>query len=299
MAHADTCYSPQADEFRRQMTGFFGDERGPGLPGAGGQGGESMRGLITPHIDLRVGGPTYAWAYNELAERSEAGLFIVLGTSHAAGNELFVSTCKDYATPPGPVTTDRAFVNALQDNCGHDLFADELLHRTEHSLEFQMLFLKYALVDRQGFTVVPILVSSFHHMTMTQTPPTEAPRVADFLAALRKTIADDGRAVCVVAGVDFAHVGHKFGDQGELTQDVLDWVEAEDRRLIHALENVDPGGFFAQIAKDGDTRRVCGFAPMSTMLHLLNAERGRLLRYDRSLDRQARSSVSFASLAFY
>lgn len=124
--------------------------------------------------------------------------------------------------PLGPVTTDRAFVNALQANCGHDLFADEMLHRTEHSLEFQMLFLKYSLADRQDFTVVPILVSSFHHMIMTWTPPTETPRVTDFLAALRKTIADDGRAVYVVAGVDFAHVGRKFGDQGELTQDILD-----------------------------------------------------------------------------
>lgn len=299
MAHADTRYSSQADEFRRQMTGFFGDEQGPGRPGAGGQSGEPLRSLIAPHIDLRVGGPTYAWAYKELAEQSEAELFIVLGTSHTAGTELFVSTCRDYATPLGPVTTDRAFVNALQTNCGHDLFADELLHRTEHSLEFQMLFLKYSLADRQDFTVVPILVSSFHHMIMTWTPPTETPRVTDFLAALRKTIADEGRAVCVVAGVDFAHVGRKFGDQDELTQDVPDWVEAEDRQLIRALENVDPGDFFEQIAKDGDERRGCGFAPMYTMLHLLNAERGRLLRYDRSLDRQTQSSVSFASVAFY
>lgn len=38
---------------------------------------------------------------------------------------------------------------------------------------------------------------------------------------------------------------------------------------------------------------------MYTMLHLLNAEPGRLLRYDRSLDRQTQSSVSFASVAFY
>lgn len=299
MAHADTCYSSQADEFSRQLSGFFAGDEGPGLPNATAQSQPPLRGLIAPHIDLRVGGPAYAWAYKELAERCEADLFVVLGTSHHGSDSLFVSTRKDYDTPLGPVKTDQDFLHALQANYDNDLFADELLHRTEHSLEFQMLFLQYVLADRRDFTVVPILVSSFHHMTLTRTPPTETPRVADFLTALHKTIADSRRSVCVVAGVDFAHVGHKFGDPGELTQDFLDWVEAEDRRLIQALENVDPGDFFNQIAKDADKRRVCGFAPMYTMLHLLDAERGTLLKYDRSIDRQTQSSVSFASLAFY
>ena len=299
MAHADTCYSSQPDEFTSQLGAFFDGDEGPGLPATNPQTQPPLRGLIAPHIDLRVGGPTYAWAYKELAERCDADLFVVLGTSHYGTNDLFVSTLKDYDTPLGPVKTDQAFVRALQANYSQDLFADELLHRTEHSLEFQMLFLQYVLADRRDFTVVPILVSSFHHMTMTKTPPTETPRVADFLTALHKTIADSRRSVCVVAGVDFAHVGQKFGDPGELTQDFLDWVEAEDRRLIQALENVDPGDFFDQIAKDADKRRVCGFAPMYTMLHLLDAKHGKLLKYDRSLDRQTQSSVSFASVAFY
>jgi predicted class III extradiol MEMO1 family dioxygenase len=38
---------------------------------------------------------------------------------------------------------------------------------------------------------------------------------------------------------------------------------------------------------------------MYTMLHLLDAKHGKLLKYDRSLDRQTQSSVSFASVAFY
>ena len=68
------------------------------------------------------------------------------------------------------------------------------------------------LSGKRDFTIVPILVSSFHHMVMTKTPPTEIPRMADFLTALKKTIAQSGRKVCVVARVDLAHVGQKFGD---------------------------------------------------------------------------------------
>jgi hypothetical protein len=309
MAHADTCYSSQPGEFSTQLSAFFSGNDGPGLPSASAQEHapkhlpvQSLRGLIAPHIDLRVGGSTYAWAYKELAERCDADLFILLGTSHYGMNDLFVSTLKDYNTPLGPVRTDQDFMRTLQEHYSEDLFGDELLHRNEHSLEFQMLFLQYVLGGQRDFTVVPILVSSFHHMVMTKTPPTEIPRMADFLTALKKTIAQSGRKVCFVAGVDFAHVGQKFGDQGDLTQDFLDWVESEDKRLIQALENVDHHDFFDQIAKDGDKRRVCGFSPMYTMLHLLHligAKEGKLLKYDRSIDPHTQSSVSFASLAFY
>ena len=299
MAHADTCYSSQAEEFTTQAAAFFNSAEGPGLPAADGQSLPPVRGIIAPHIDLRVGGPCYAWAYKELAERCDADLFILLGTSHYGMGQLFVATEKDYNTPLGPVKTDQEFIRALQQNYNGDLFADELLHRTEHSLEFQTLFLQYVLGGKRAFSVVPILVSSFHHMVINQTPPAQDPRVATFFSALKETIAQSGRKVCFVAGVDFAHVGQKFGDQGQLTEEFLDWVKAEDQRLIQALEKVDHADFFAQIAKDGDRRRICGFSPMYTFLHLVDATQGKLLKYDRSIESTTQSSVSFASLAFY
>ena len=299
MAHADTCYSSRAEEFTQQAMAFFSGAEGPGLPSADGQSHPPVRGIIAPHIDLRVGGPCYAWAYKELAERCDADLFILLGTSHYGMGQLFVATEKDYNTPLGPVKTDQEFIRALQQNYSGDLFADELLHRTEHSLEFQTLFLQYVLGGRRDLSVVPILVSSFHHMVASQTPPAQDPRVATFFSALKETIAQSGRKVCFVAGVDFAHVGQKFGDQGQLTEEFLDWVKTEDHRLIQALEKVDHVDFFAQIAKDGDRRRICGFSPMYTFLHLVDATQGKLLKYDRSVESTTQSSVSFASLAFY
>lgn len=298
MAHADTCYSSQTDEFTTQAASFFTGAEGPGLPSADGRRNPPVRGIIAPHIDLRVGGFCYAWAYKELAERCDADLFILLGTSHYGTGNLFVATEKDYNTPLGPVRTDREFIAALQKAYSGDLFADEILHRTEHSLEFQTLFLQYIFGGKRSFTAVPILVSSFHEMVMSQTPPAQDPRVASFLGTLRETIERSRRKICLVAGVDFAHVGQKFGDQGPLTQAFLDWVEAEDRRLIQALEKVDHQDFFGQIAKNGDRRRICGFSSMYTFLHLVNAVEGKLLKYDRSLDPTTQSSVSFASLAF-
>jgi hypothetical protein len=299
MAHANTCYSSQPDEFRRQASSLFNADGGPGLPSTEARDQPPVRGIIAPHIDLRFGGPCYAWAYKELAERCDADLFVLLGTSHYGMHHLFVATEKDYNTPLGAVKTDRVFIQTLQRNYSGDLFGDEILHRVEHSLEFQTLFLQYVFGGKRDFTVAPILVSSFHHTVLTQTPPVEDERIGDFVRALKQTIAQSGKKVCLVAGVDFAHMGQKFGDQGGMTQEFVDWVETEDRRLVQALEKVDHADFFAQIAKDGDKRRICGFAPMYTFLNVIEAEQGKLLQYGRATDMYPESIVSFASLAFY
>lgn len=299
MAHANTCYSSHPEEFRQQADSLFSADGGPGFPSSEGQAHPPVRGIIAPHIDLRFGGACYAWAYKELAERCDADLFVLLGTSHYGMNHLFVATEKDYNTPLGPVRTDRVFLRTLRQNYRGDLFGDEILHRVEHSLEFQALFLQYVFGGKRDFSIAPILVSSFHHTVLTQTPPVEDERIGDFVRALKQTIGQSGRKVCLVAGVDFAHVGQQFGDQGTITQEFIDWIETEDRRLVQALENVDHADFFAQIAKDGDKRRICGFAPMYTFLNVIEAEQGELLRYGQATDMYPESIVSFASLAFY
>lgn len=224
--------------------------------------------------------------------------FVILGTSHCAGTTLFAATRKDFATPLGTVATDRAFLDRLRPRLTHDLYADELLHRSEHAIEFQVVMLQHVVGRRRPFSVVPILVTSFHEMIVHGRAPADDPRIAEFVAALRATISEDDRPTVLIAGVDFAHVGEKFGDPGGLTPALLAATEAKDRRLIAALEAADPATFFAETAADGDRTRICGFAPMYTLLALLDGVRGRLLHYDRTRDEATRSSVSYASLAY-
>lgn len=297
LAHAGTCYHADAEQFREQLGAFFTDQAGPGLP-RGRQPGPPVRAIIAPHIDLRVGGPCYAWAYREVAERSDADVFVLLGTSHAGGSHPFIVTTKDFETPLGLVRTDARFIALLQDAYGGELLRDEILHRHEHSVEFQVLFLQYVLGSERPFTIVPILVAPFHHMIARGQPPIEDPAIGDFITALRKAMAAESRSVCLVAGVDFAHVGHKFGDREGLDPSFLAWVESEDRALISPLEQADSMGFFREIAKNHDQRRICGFSPMYTLVAALDGVQGRLLRYDRSDEAQTQSAVSFASLVF-
>jgi len=177
-----------------------------------------------------------------------------------------------------------------------DLFEQELLHRNEHSIEFQALFLAWAL-GTIGYQVVPILVSSFHEMVLSGETPAYDPRVGGFLEALRTELEAESRRVLIIAGVDFAHVGKKFGDSFSADEKIAQWVKHEDLALIENIKRGDPDGFFADIAKDRDARKVCGLAPMYTQLELLRDHSARLLMHDIAMEPQTESAVSFASLA--
>jgi MEMO1 family protein len=304
-AHMGGVYSSDAVALKKQLDGYFTASEGPGLPSYA-CGVSSPKAIVAPHIDFHRGGSSYAWAYKPVAESEGADLFILLGTSHCGGENPFILTRKDFETPLGVVETDRSFADALQERCPEDLFADEYLHRSEHSLEFQVVFLKYVAQRRaeitgapeRPFKILPILVSSFHTMVLSQILPEKSARVGNFLASLRDLAAKEQREICFVAGVDLAHVGRQFGDREPITEDFLKWVEAEDGRLIERLAALDAPGFFDEIAKDQDKRKICGFSPLYSLIHLLNGQRGKHLKYSQAFTPETASAVTFTSMTF-
>ncbi len=303
-AHVGGVYSAEPDKLSAQLLGHFTAANGPGAAQPDGA-RSTPRALVAPHIDFHRGGPCYAWAYRELIEKPGADLYILLGTSHCAGESPFVATMKDFATPLGNVETDKDFVQRLQQAYSGDLFADEYLHRTEHSLEFQAVYLKYAAAERarltgenRPFKIVPILVTSFHMNLRSGVLPEKDRRIGDFLKALADLSAQETRRVCFVAGVDLAHVGAQFGDRDPITPEFLRWVEAEDRTLIEKLAAADTEGFFHEIAKDQDRRRICGFSPLYSLAYLMRGQQGRLLKYDQAFTQETASAVTFTSMVY-
>ena len=304
-AHMGGVYPDDAVGLRTQLDGYFTSADGPGMDVANCR-RTAPRAIVAPHIDFHRGGPAYAWAYKRLLESDGADLYILLGTSHCGGNNPFILTLKDFETPLGTVATDKTFVSQLQSICEQDLFADEYLHRSEHSLEFQVVFLKYLAQRRaellrqpeRPFKIVPILVSSFHAMVASKTLPERTPTVGTFLGALKSLVENERRQVCLVAGVDLAHVGRQFGDVEPITKDFLKWVEAEDNRLVERLADRDAPGFFHEIAKDQDKRRICGFSPLYSLIHLLKDGKGQRLKYSQAFTPETASAVTFTSMVF-
>jgi MEMO1 family protein len=297
-ALAGLAYESDPVRLRAEIAGFFQRPGAPGQIPSPRNDDQPLRGLISPHIDPRRGGAAYAHAYGELLTRPRPELVVILGTSHyGTGPELFTCTRKNYLTPLGAVATDSEFVDRLAARCEkNDLFAAELLHRNEHSIEFQALFLAWAL-GTAGYKIVPILVGSFHEMVMSGEAPAREGRVAGFIEALRAELAAEQRRVLILAGVDFAHVGRKFGDNFAADERIAQWVKSEDLALIENIKRGDPDGFFADILKDRDARKICGLSPMYTQLELLRDHPGRLLMHDIAMEPQTESAVSFASIA--
>ena len=290
-AHAGSSYPDDITELTERLAGFFVDLP-PLAPAAG-----SLTGLIAPHIDLRVGGRSYGHAYRALRDTSQAERYVILGTSHLAGTSLFAATRKDFTTPLGTATTDRAFLERLATHAPVDLYRDEILHRVEHAIEFQVVMLQHVLGDRP-FTIVPLLVTSFHEFVEKQRSPANDPRVAGMIDAVRATLAEDDIPTALIAGVDFAHVGEKFGDREGLDAELLATTEAKDRRLLDILEAADAERFFAEVSADFDATRVCGLSPMYTFLRLIERPGPTSCTMIGADEPATRSAVSYASLAF-
>ena len=295
-AHAGGAYAEDAGELRATLDGFFAPPDGPG-PIDGGRAGEpEVRGVIAPHIDFNRGGPAYAWAYRELAERSGADLFVIFGTCHAGMEHPFPLTRKNYASPLGAIPVDRDFVDALAQRARQDCFASELAHRVEHSIELQAVFLRYLYGDRRDVRIVPVLASFAHEAMHKGQRPDDDARVPRFLEALAETIAASGRRVALIAGADLAHVGPRFGDPEPVDAPELARIEREDSAMLEPVAAADPQAFFESVASDGDRRRICGYSPIYALLRSLGGATGSVKRYGQWPD--PNGVVSFASVVF-
>jgi len=293
--HAGGAYADDPVALRAAMDGFFTPPDGPGPIGVP-NGGSPVRGLVAPHIDFHRGGPAYAWAYRDLAERGDADLFVIFGTCHAGMADPFALTRKDFDTPLGPARVDRDFVDALAARAGQDCFASELAHRNEHSIEFQAVFLQYLYAGRRDVTVVPVLTSFVHEALARGRRPEDDPRVPAFLESLGETAAASRRKVAFIAGADLAHMGTRFGDPEPISPAELETIGREDRAMLERVEAGDAEGFFESVRRDNDRRRICGLSPIYTLLRALGGARGTVRRYGQWPDPEG--VVTFASVVY-
>jgi MEMO1 family protein len=299
-AMAGRSYAATLRALRAQLDQLFVGSSGAGAPAIDGAvPGSGFRGVLSPHIDFQRGGPVYTWSYRELVERSGADTFVILGVAHQYCRRRFALTYKDFETPLGDVPTDRAYVDGVAAMAGRDLFDDELTHRTEHSIEFQVVFLQYLLGGRRDFTIVPILVGSFHDLMERSIDPIQDPEVRRFIEALRIVEAGRGRSVAYIGGIDLCHVGPEFGDSSPVDPVLQEQVRRFDGEMLDRAAVGDAAGWFRTAGAIGNRWRVCGLAATYTFLHAIGPARGRLLKYEQALDDRRNCCVSFASMAFH
>lgn len=280
------------EEVVRELDGYYAGEAGAGKPAVGPASG-GLSAVMAPHIDFARGGPCYTFAYREIAERSDADVYVILAVAHLSPPNPYVVSRKDYETALGTVPVDRPILDALAGRLGDRPFEHEAIHRSEHSAEFQAVFLRHARPEA-SFTVVPVLCSSFEPLCGGASPST-VPAIEDFIGALGEAVR--GRNACFIAGVDLSHVGPVFGDDVEIDDRLVQWMVAGDQRSLAACTEGHAEGFWNSVMADGNRRHVCGLSAVYTLLRLLQDVSGRVLKYGFAPD-PAGGIVSFASMAF-
>ncbi len=278
-SHAGKAYPSERKELVRFLEAILA--QGPGRKR------HCPRVLIAPHIDLTVGAKGFAMAYQGL-DLPPGVRVVVLGTGHFL-ESFFSLLDKDFDTPLGRVPYDREFVKELFEMVGPELRGHLWAHRAEHAIEFQVIFLRHLLSD---FTLVPILCASPELFL-----PQEQDLLERLVSALRE-LADE--RTYFVLGVDFCHLGVRYGDPVPAGEKEKERALAYDRQLLEKIMALDAEGFRELIISHGNRYKVCGFGPLYVLLRVLEKKgwRGEIL-HQEAVDFGPGSIVSFAAAALY
>ncbi len=290
MRHAGQAYPQDPERLRLELGAFFAEENGgPGMPRTQADDRRAV-GLVAPHIDIRAGGRCFAHAYKAAGDAVSPGTWIVLGTGHAPLENFFALTSKDFETPLGIVACDRDSCEFLRDAARTDVRAGEYFHHEEHTVEFQAIFLSYL---QPGAKIVPLLCSFSHEHLRTSRDT-----IDHFAGLLGKLVRE--RSAGIIASVDFAHVGPRYGGGFQPDESTVRDHMASDLELIGDLGKCDAEEFMRKIALDGNARNVCGAAPLYVLARALEGyARGRLLNHDHAVVDGYGSFVTFASMIFH
>jgi AmmeMemoRadiSam system protein B len=293
-SHAGGAYAKDPAELSRYLeTKCLANANGGGAPGR-------IVALVAPHIDPWRGAVGYGHAYGALGRSlaPEVDTFVLFGTSHAPMREPFALCDKAFDTPFGPIAADSDALAQVAKSCRFDAYADQFNHAREHSLEFQVVFLKHLLGERTA-RIIPVLAGLGAQQASGASPRADE-HAAQFYDAIGEVMAARAGRVVVVAGADMAHVGPRFGDARPLDAEQRDRLAKTDRASLARATDGDADAFWQDVVRDLDTRRVCGLAPIYSLLRTLpGSSTGKLLHYEQTVDADDGSIVSHAALAFF
>ncbi len=246
------------------------------------------RVIIAPHIDLTSGGKAFSAAY-QAAKFPKNARIIVLGTGHFLESTLSVLS-KDFETPLGIAKADHEFIKALEKIAGIEIRGHEWGHRIEHSIEFQLVFLQYLLEN--NFYLVPVLCGGLEIISDNDKAILER-----FINAMRELLDEN---TYFVAGVDFCHLGIRYGDLAPAGEREKEIAISYDRKLLDRIMSLDPQGFYDLIMNIENRYRVCGFGPLYVLLRILKGQKlsGKIL-YQEAVDFGPGSIVSVAAAVLY
>jgi AmmeMemoRadiSam system protein B len=290
-AHAGSAYPDRPPALRKKLGQYF-DGAEPTDPPAG-----PPFAIAAPHVSPEGGWKSYAQAYRALPHEAGDRVFVILGTSHYGAPDRYGLTRKPFATPFGPAATEVALVDALAAAAPNAVSFDEPAGFVEHAVEFQVVFLQH--LYGPSVRILPVLCGAFAEGPRARRRPETSQAVARFAGALGELAARDPRLTFVL-GVDFAHIGLRYGDgrAARAHQGASVEVARRDRQRLARIAAGDADGFWDLVTERGDDDlKWCGTSPLYTFLRAAPDARGVVHSYEQwNID--ASSIVSFGAVSF-
>lgn len=288
-SHCGRAYPGDPKELRERLDQILASQASFSEPEA------KIKALISPHIDLSVGFDVYSSIY-QMVKYTAPSRVVLLGVGHQLGHALFSLTDKDFETPLGVTKGEHELIHELREAGGESVAANDFAHRSEHSIEFQLVFLQH-LLKASSFTIIPILCGFIRSCLPEYSRSAYLEKAAPFLETLRQILRDPDKETLLVAGVDFSHIGPKFGH--EMPAGYLKGQsEGHDKKLLNDLCTLDADHFWEESSREGDQFNVCGFSALACMLEVLPPSEGQILDYKSWHEEATRSAVSFAAVVF-
>jgi len=276
--------------------GRFIEEVERGLPQSdSGSTEKNITGILAPHIDINVAKTTYISLYRQLKGKNY-NLVIIFGINHQPQDGLYSISEKNYVTPFGKLKTDKAFISELKMRIpGEILSTDDFCHKIEHSIEFQTIFLHYYL--KEPISIVPILCGGLHEFILQKKNIFDDNGFLQTIEVLEDMIKNRNGNVLLVSGVDFSHVGPKFGHQMPADA-ILPRAKSNDQEIISSILRGETEKIFENAVETQDQFNVCGFPSVLIFSELLKGSEGKLLSHETYNERATNSAVTYASMIF-
>ncbi len=279
MSFADQSYPSHPEQAKAFIEEILSKENG---------GDPTPNILIAPHIDLRIGAQTYASAYCR-AKFPSGSRIIMLGVGHYLDYPFSILT-KDIYTPFGLLRFDRGGFFYLANSKGIELFPNHIVHRREHSLEFQALFLNYLCGDE--VVALPILVGS-HRLLQ------ENEDLLDKLVEGLVELMDE--KTYFILGVDFCHLGLRYGDPFAVNEELCSIALKFDQTVIE-LSAKGESEALAEELKKNEELKCCGSGCLflvSKFIERLGASAQPKIYRQEALPFGEGSAVTVAGAGFY
>ncbi|MES1207708.1 MAG: AmmeMemoRadiSam system protein B [Pseudomonadota bacterium] len=296
-AHAGSAYPDRRPALTRTLRGYFDAAQAASGAAADSSAEPPPFAIAAPHVSPEGGWKSYVQAYQRLPPAVGERIFVVLATSHYGAPDRYGLTRKAFATPLGRAVTETALVDALAAGAPGAVSFDEPAGFVEHAAEFQVVFLQH--LYGPDVRIVPVLCGAFVGGPRARRRPETNHGVAKFIDALGELAARDPRLTFVL-GVDFAHVGLRYGDGTAARADVGEAVDVarRDQERMARIAAGDADGFWDLVTERGDDDlKWCGTSPIYTLLRAVPGIRGRVHGYEQwNIDPS--SVVSFGALSF-